>query len=241
MPDVFNINSHTVKTILLNIITVLFLNISLFAQDSKIITVKAGTAVRDYFPAQVRYRYPDFLAGEVLFNNGNAIDGSLNYNFLSGEMEFIRSGDTLSIDNKKDISSITVGQDIFYYNNGYLELIFDGPFRVGLLQFFRLKDVVKKGAFGNTTRGASLESYNLEARGDFHWWVPSEDLVFQKTQKYYFKTPESSFILFTRKNILQSFPRQKETIKKYLKSDKVNFNSAGDILRLAEFLSSILS
>lgn len=229
------------KKFLLIIIPVLFLNICLSAQDSNVITVKAGTPVRDYFPVQVRYRYLDFPEGQVQFNNGNVIAGRFNYNFLSGEMEFIQSADTLSIDNKKDISFITVGQDIFYYSNGYLELIFDGLVKVGLLQFFRLKEVVKKGAFGNTTRGASLDSYNLDARGDFHWWVPGEDLVFQKTQKYYFTTPESSFIQLTRTNILQRFPRDKESIKKYLKSNKVNFNSAADLLKLAEFLSSLLS
>jgi hypothetical protein len=156
-------------------------------------------------------------------------------------MEFIQSADTLSIDNKKDISYIIVGQEIFYYYNGYIELIFNGPVKVGLLQFFRLQDVVKKGAFGTTTRGASINSYYLEARGDFHWWKPNEDLVFQKTQRYYFATPESGFLLFSRLNILQSFPQHKETIKKYLKSNKVDFNSPDDLKKVAEYLSRLLS
>lgn len=227
-----------VKKVLLIITPVLFSNICLSAQDNKVITVKAGTAVIEYFPVQVRYRYPDFLAGQVQFNNGNVSTGRFNYNFLSGEMEFIQAPDTLSIDNKKEISFITVEHDIYYYSNGYLELIYGGPVKVGLLQFFRLKDVVKKGAFGQPTRGVSLESYNLEARGDFHWWVPSEDLVFQKTQKYYFSPPESGFVQFSRKNVLQSFSQDEIKIKKYLKSNKVNFNSAGDLLGLAEYLSS---
>lgn len=230
-----------VKKVLLIITQVLFLNICLSAQDTRVITVKAGTAVIEYFPVQVRYRYPDFLAGQVQFNDGNVNAGRFNYNFLSGEMEFIQSPDTLSIDNKKEIKFITVAQDIFYYNNGYLELIYGGLVKVGLMQFFRLKDVVKKGAFGQTTRGVSIDTYYLEARGDFHWWIPNEDLVFQKTQKYYFAPPESVFVQFNRKNVLQSFSQDEIKIKKYLKSNKVNFNSADDLLRLAEFLSSLLS
>jgi len=93
------------------------------AQSNDRITVKAGTLVKSYFPPSVRYRYPDFSPGMGIMKNGSVIRERFNYNFLLGEMEFIRSKDTLILANKKDLRLITVGLDTFYYNNGFMELI----------------------------------------------------------------------------------------------------------------------
>ena len=222
------------------VLTVLTLTICLKAQDSKLIIVKAGTWIFNYFPEEERYRYPDFAEGQVQFKDGNVSTGWFNYNFLTGEMEYIQLPDTLFIVNRRKISLIAIEQDTFYYHNGYLELIYDSPVKVGLKQYFRLREVLKKGAFGTTARGVSIDTYIRVPRGNSAVWIQNEDLVYQKTQKYYFSTPNNDFIRFSRKNVMLSFPKRKDIIKEYLKSKIVDFSSADDLIRLADFLCSIL-
>lgn len=229
------------KRILLVIICLAAFSICIPAQDDKLITVMAGTKVISYFPVQERYRYPAFMEGQVQFRNGTANTGRFNYNFLLGEMDFIQGHDTLTVANRKNISLITVDQNVFYCYNGYLELIFNGQVKVGLKQYFKLKDVLKKGALGTTNRSVSIESYIPVTRGNYYGWIPNEDCVFQKTQEYYFATPDNNFMPFSRKNVLQSFPQHEDTIRGYLKSNKVSFSSSDDLVRLAEYLEGLIS
>lgn len=218
----------------------LLINPSLSSQQHKSITVKAGTRVIDCFPLNVRYRYPGFTDGKLQFRNGSTFHGRYNYNFLLGEMEFLQSGDTLSIADKKNISYITVAQDTFFYNNGYIELLSGGPVRVGLMQNIQLKTVERKGAFGTINRSSSIDTYNsMQFNSNFYKLIPNEDWIFQETQEYYFSVHGSSFEQYTRKNVLERYPQKKDAIKEYLKSNKIDFNSKDDLFRLAGFLSSL--
>lgn len=219
---------------------VLLLSVCLSAQKNKIITVKAGTRVLDYFPVQERYRYPQFLDGQILFTNGVVSSNRLNYNFLLNEMEFIKSPDTLIIVKKKDIRHIVVEQDTFIYNNGYLELIHSGYVKVYLKQYIKMKDIVKIGAFGMPNRGSSIDSYNsMSLDGNFYELIPTEDIVFQKTLEYYIATPSSGFVDFRKKNVIQLFPQKADEIQIYLKANKVNFESRQDLIRFADYLDGL--
>jgi hypothetical protein len=226
--------------ILVFICFLLLLNTSLSAQKYEPVAVRAGTKVIDYFPPRERYRYPEFVSGRVQFKNGIYSDTRLNYNFLMGEMEFTKSGDTLSIINKKDIRYVAVAQDTFFYDKGYLELISGGQVRVALKQYIKLKEVLKKDSYGTSSSGSATNSYgSLPVDGSFYKLAANEDMVFQKTLEYYLTTSSSGFVQFSKKNVIQLFPQKGDAIKAYLKSNKVDFDSRDDLIRLAYYLGSL--
>ena len=63
-------------------------------------------------------------------------------------MVMIQSPDTLVIVKKKDIQFIAVAQDTFIYDNGYLEVVHNGMVKVWMKQYIRMKEVLKRTAFG---------------------------------------------------------------------------------------------
>jgi hypothetical protein len=224
------------------ICAILFINSCLAAQKSESITVKAGTRIIDYFPVAERYRYPNFTDGKVISKYGKIIPGKLNYNLLSGEMQFIQLADTLSLSNTKDLKSVVVSQDTFYYHNGYMELIRYGKFKVFSKQSIEIKDIQKEGAFGTINRSAASESYGyMLTDGNSVNLVVREDIVLQKTTDYFYSTPENEFVRFNKKNIINILPGKEDVIKKYLKSNKINFESREDILRLADFVGNLFT
>ena len=228
------------KTILVFICSVLVLNISLSAQKNELITVKAGTRILDYFPVQKRYRYPVFTDGQVFYKSNAVSSTRFNYNLLSGEMEFIQLYDTLSIASKKDILFIAVAKDTFFYDNGFIELISGGPLKVGLKQYFKLKEVLKKDTYGTSSSGSATTSYGtLPAGGQFYKLIANEDLVFQKIQDYYISSPSNEFVPCRKKTVINLFPEEKDAIKAYLKSNKTDFNSVDDLLNLADYLQGL--
>lgn len=210
------------------------------AQKNEIITVNAGASITDCIPFNVRYRYPEFTDGKVFYKNGAFSVAKLNYNFLTGEMDYLQVGDTLSIANVTDIKLITVKKDTFYFDNGFLELIKGGSIRVALKQYLKLLDKVNKDSYGSSGSGSATDSYSdFQTTGKNFKLQVNEDRIFKKTLQYYISVSQDRFVSFTRKNVMKLFPEKKDTLRDYLKSAEVNFNSKEDILRLANYLSTI--
>ena len=219
---------------------ILLIGTSVSAQKYKPFTVYAGTKVQDYIPFPERYRYTEFIDGMIFFKNGSTITTKLNYNFLSGEMDYPQAKDTLSIANVSDIKLITISGDIFYYDKGYLELIYDNKVKVAVKQYIKQIEVLKKDSYGSAGSNSATDSYStLQTTGQSYKLVISQDRVFQKLSEFYIATPTSGFDLFTKKRALQLFPQQNKVIKDYLKSNKVDFDSREDLIRFAGYLSDL--
>jgi hypothetical protein len=226
---------------ILFLITFLTLSVSLSAQKYDPVTVKAGMRVIDYFPFSERYRYPEFITGRIYVKSGVYSEYKLNYDFLNGEMEYIRSRDTLAISNTRDIRYITVTQDTFYYDNGsYFELLPGSTLKVFLKQYIRLKETLKKDSYGTASSGSSTTSYgSMPVNGNFYALTANEDMVFQRTLEYCLPASTGGFVPYTKKSVLQLFPEDEDAIKVFLKSNKIKFDNRDDLIKLAGFLGSL--
>src|SRR5687768_9092128 len=94
------------------------------AQEKERITVKAGSDVKEVMATKI-YQYPEFVQGIVMYKDGNASAGTMNYNRLSAKIEFLTpQGDTLVLDEEKTIRWVTLKeQDTFFYDKVYLQLL----------------------------------------------------------------------------------------------------------------------
>lgn len=224
------------------LISILFLSYTLSAQKYEPVIVKAGTRVIDYFPVSERYCYPNFTKGIITLKDGRSNLCMFNLNFLTGEMEFLQSKDTLIIADKKDLSSIVIAKDTFYYHNNYLQLIRSGKPKVFVVQRIGMTDILKKGAMGTINRSAASDSYDYLFSDKSTYNLKTDmDMVFQKTDNYYFALSENDIVPFNRKNITKIQRGKDDVIKDYLKSNEIDFNSRADLLRLADFVSTLLS
>lgn len=213
---------------------------SLSAQNYKRITVEAGTKVIDKFPPKERYLYPQFVEGQVFMKTGAVNNARLNYNLLLGEIEFLQDHDTLVIVRKKDVYVIAVALDTFIFKSNYLKQIHSGAVKVCIRDRIMLKDIVKKGAMGTANRTSSVGSYSsLPLDGKLYELIPADDMEFQRTLEFYIMTSSGEPVEFRKKNVMELYPDREDEIQKYLKSNKVNFESQEDILRFADYLAGL--
>ena len=214
----------------------------LFAQKPEPVIVKAVTNLNDYFPMSKRYLYPEFTGGKGFFQNNRIVPCLFNFNLLSGEIEFISSKDTLLIAKKQEIVSIVVAKDTFYYHEAYLQQILGGKFKVYLKRGLKIQDIRKEGAMGSVNRSAASDSYSFLILGKRSLDLkPTEDILLQKTEEYFYSFGGSDYIPFTRKNILKVQQGREVVIKDFIKSNKTDFDSRNDLLRLADYVSSLLA
>jgi hypothetical protein len=210
---------------------------SLYSQES--ITVKAGTKIIDYFPRAECYRYPEFITGKVLFKDGTYTEARFNYNILFGEMQFIQHRDTLSIANANRISLVILDPDTFYYDQGYLEILFNKhPVEIALKHYVKIVDIKKSGGYGTTSSTSAISSYgSISASTGYHKLQVSEDIVVREEKEYYIRAFGKGFELLRKNAVLQAFPEEEENIKQYLKEHKIDFRNEEDILDLMHFIS----
>lgn len=214
---------------------------SLYAQKKETVTVKAGTKLSDYFSASEKYLYPSFTHGNCLLKNGKTINSAFNYNLLSGEMDFLKGKDTLSISDTKDIQSIVVVKDTFYYADRCLKLIKSGRVGIYKANWLELKEIQKEGAMGTKNRTRAVDSYNyIFTYKDFKNLKSESDMVLQKKEEFYLSVNEGNYIISNKKNVLKLVPEKEDEVKEFIKSNKINFASQSDLLKLSAYLGNIL-
>ena len=230
------------KRTLFVIILVVFINTWVQAQKLEPVIVKAGTNLNDYFPMSQRYLYPEFTLGKGFFQNNRIVPCLFNFNLLSGEIEFISSKDTLLIAKKQEIVSIVIAKDTFYYHEAYLQLIQGGKIKLFLKRGLKIQDIRKEGAMGSVNRSAASDSYSFLILGKRTLDLkPTEDILLQKTEEYFFSFDGVDYFPFTRKNILRVRQVKEELVKDFIKSNKIDFESREDIIRLTDYMNMLLS
>jgi hypothetical protein len=225
------------KKVLSVIFATYYLSGCLYAQKYESVTVKAGTKVEDWFPYQERYLYPQFITGEVFLKSGSSSSAELNFDMLLGEISFLKGLDTMIINRKGDIDIITVEQDTFIYRDAYYKIIHSGRLKVCAKDQIKLIEIVKQGAFGTSNRSSAGESYgSMSINKDFIYLVTTDDMVFRRDVGFYILTSNNEIVSFRKKKVIDLYLNKKAEIEKYLKANKVNFESQTDVLRFAEWL-----
>jgi hypothetical protein len=210
------------------------------AQIAETVTVKAGTALLDYFSKKEIYLNPEFQTGKIFLKTNVFSEKKLNYNYLNGEIEFLDKSDTLLIINKEDLKSIVIAQDTFYHDHGYIRQIRNEYPKIGLKEFFEFKEIQRKDPYGVMSSGSSSISYqSLSTDGNFYKLTLNQDIIFERKKLYYISSSDSEFVYFLKKNVFKLFPKHKGEIKEFLKTNKIKFESEEELLKLAEYLGTL--
>jgi hypothetical protein len=216
------------------------------AQDSTLVTLKAGTRVRDVLnPADIYY-YPQFTNGKVFFRDGSKAVGKMNYSRLVDQMLFVdHKSDTLALANEQTIKFIAVDRDTFYFDEGYIRLIADyGDVKLAEKQVWVVADTRKIGTHNRSTSTVtvtSLSSYTDDAiaRAKSYDLIINEDVLIRRETHYFFGDEYNRFARAGKKKLLLLFPKDELSLENYLKENKVNFDKKDDLERLAQFLSQL--
>ena len=214
----------------------------LSAQDSTIVTIKAGNRIKDVLTAGDIFYYSQFTSGKVFFRDGSKAVAKMNYSRLLDQMLFIDSkSDTLALANEKTIKFIAINLDTFYYDEGYMRIIADnGVVKLAEKQIWVVVDVRKIGTHNTqkpTVAITTLSTYNDETtRAKSHDLLINEDMVIRREAHYYFGDEYNHFARAGKKKLLLLFPKEELRLENYLKENKVNFDKKEDLEKLAQFL-----
>lgn len=212
-----------------------------FTQTSKKYIIQPGESILEIIPKNETFEYPKFEQGVVYFRDGKRSSAKLNYSFVYEEMLFIGSnGDTLTILNPGETSSVVIGKDEFYHT-GIRFVKLDtaiGDVKLGVSSFFATLSKKKVGAYGTTTEGGT-DSYSsfIVPNNTKLTLTPSIVTTVACRKALFIGNKFNKFVPVTKKNIFSLYPEKEEQLKKYFQGKEVNFSSREDIISLIAHMS----
>lgn len=217
----------------------------LWAQDSTLVTIKAGNRAKDVLSISDIYYYPQFTNGKVFLRDGSRAGAKVNYTRLYDQMLFIDpKGDTLALADEKTIKFIVIDKDTLYYDEGYVRLIANyGDVKLAEKQIWVVADIRKIGTHDtpkNTVAITSLSNYSdANGRAKSYDFLINEDMIIRKETQYYFGNENNHFVRSGKKKLMLLFPKDQRSLENYLKENNVNFDKKDEVEKLAQFISQL--
>lgn len=235
-------NTANVKTTLLALFCpVLFCT---GVQAQKQIRVKADANIANAIPMADRYRYPQFMTGNVVYRNGVSGGGQLNYNRMLGEMQFIDvKGDTLALADEQNIAHVTIGANRFYVNpgKGCPEVIAEhGPVKLAKQVVLKSVRAEKKVAYGQSSGASSVATVQPYANNSsVHRIESAGDQMIKEDVTYFIVDQNDRYYLLNKAAIFKIFSKHKKAIDTYLNEQSIRFTEEVDLKKLIQFCSEL--
>ena len=214
---------------------------SVFAQDREIVRIKAGEDPASSYSPHGFYRFPHFQEGFALLKNGEKTGARFNYHMLNQEIQFLsRAGDTLALADPFSIKYISIDSTIFYYSEGYLEVL-ENHEALKLAARVRLETQWEKiGAYGQASPSGSIRSPNKLILGNTGKELSlNQNILIRKDYTYYWIDKYGTVLKATKANIFKLMPPDAKThIEDFLKKNKIDFTREADLKKLLHFATS---
>lgn len=216
-----------------------------FAQNTpKVYRTKNGSNISKNIPYQEQYQFEEFMPGKVYFRNGRIANARLNYNFFYGEIEFIdQKKDTLLLNDKDYMDSITVGPDIFYYlpKRGHVREIKNyGKVKLAEKQTLAVLDNERESAFNHYSATSAISNYkSFSNQNGYQWMKPTDKVVFKRKYDNFFIDKNQRFYVPSKASLLKLFRDNSKEINEFIKVEKTDFSKQSDIIKLLDFCSSL--
>ena len=231
-----------IMKVLLSLLFALVYVTALFSQNTSFVTVKAGSNVMDVLTIADVFHYPQFTYGKVFFKDRIVAEVKINYNRLLDEMHFIGpTGDTLALANEETVKFIAIGEDSFFYDQGYVRNILGGRVvKLAVKQVWKVVGNNKRGAYNSASGVSAISSKSSYYNGTGLYKINvSEDVVLSKVERYYFGDQYNHFVLAGKKNLLMLFPKEQRRIGMFLTENKIDFNNRDDLEKTVQFLEQL--
>ncbi len=196
------------------------------------------------------YVYDDFTGGRLLDNEGDILEGVYNIHLLQGRLHFI-DGDMIREVNTLDITSVTIGTDV-YRNVGGSMMLVQAQSENGLVA--KASEInatalnATGGAYGSSSSTLATQALtSLEFMNSGSGPVNHMNLKNSKDDGKVLPVIEKLYLVFgrnivfaTKKDVLAIGGVDKGAVNAFLKENKTKWKDPQSLIKLVDFISSEL-
>lgn len=213
---------------------------------SQSVLVKAGQDYTKAIPRSDRYRYKDFMNGQLHYPQGKKSQVlRLNYNIIFAAVQFIDSnGDTLFIAEDSNIFKyVSINNDLFFHDFqfGYFEILTREP-QIKLMSQVKWniarKDVMIENGYGSSLSLSNSDYSTIRVSGANNF-IQNENTLFEKEDAYFLLDRKQRIHKATKSSFIKIFQDYKGEIQSFLKDNDIDFSDKDDLRTLLEFCNAL--
>jgi hypothetical protein len=180
------------------------------------------------------YVLPDFVAGVVKMKNGSTDVAMMNYNKLTEEMIFDKSGVKLALDSIANIDTVNIESRKFVpHDKVFYEVLVIGPVSLFMQHKCNLIPAGSPAGYGGTTEtGASRSLSSLTNTGRAYKLKLPRDYHVTDASKFWIRTGNKFHKANTGSQIEKIFPEKEKEIKQFIKQNKLDLTNTVDLVTL---------
>jgi len=210
-------------------------------QKMQIVSVTQGDDLVEQANTSLQFIFPHFTAGNVMYKNGKTIDGTLNYNILLGEMQFVDpdSKEIFALADSREIDMVVIGNRIFVPSTGkeFLEILFAETIQLAARYKGNRLSHGRQTPYGNSSPAArSTDMTAVDAGGYMTSLEAKENIKITVNTDYYLINGKKKTLITGGKTFLKVFPKDKsDSIEQFIQQNNINFNSRGSLISLMNY------
>ncbi len=250
-------NCFITATPLLGMIAMLFLSVSLSAQvqQEHHRSSKATLQVEEIASQDIQLMFPQSKPGVVYQEKEIRVFDKLNYNMLLDILLVEdEQGELFAMADPHLIDSLRLEGKLFHYldGHGFFEYIAGGD-REGVYRKHRVDvnaETVAIGAYGTANRTTSIDvvrSLVDPSRADIAERTievenPSGQeihLYLKREAVFHLLRDGKPHAVYSQRSLNRAFPDNRREIRRFLRDNRINFESREDMIRLSEFVYSL--
>jgi len=214
------------------------------AQNSQVIAAGDNDDLMDKVSTHLQFLFPEFTNGEVYFRNAPKGTGTLNYNMLAGEMQFLEDDEIMGIANVKDVVVVNIANRMFYpYNHTEFaeEILVTDNCRLRVRRKGSIAQHSKSGAYGTSSSTASITSYSsVNTDGRQYGLNVASNVLISLNYFYYLVGTNGKYTQIKNvKTFTKQFPVYKAQIETFVKERNIHFNKEEDLKALIVYCSEL--
>ena len=164
----------------------------------------------------LRYIFPEFMQGTVIFADKQINHGVLNISPLDQQVYCLSpEKDTLFVEGPAEIISVSAaGRSFVKWNGSFVEIVTkESDTGIGIIRSTSKVSNVKTGAYGMSSATSSMKSYSVDATTG-----TLSNLIIDDPRNYVYRTStclvnKGRCIVLSKKNFEKMFPGKKDYIE----------------------------
>ena len=187
------------------------------------------------------YMFEEFQDAIVYFQGGIRSQAKVNYNLMDGIIYFIDQEDGLVkiVTNVDKITVIKIGERNFITVKGGIQEVM--PTTPPIYVQYRVKTKMKaqKGAYGTVTETSSITTYSGIQDGKSYGIQEREFEATGRYNMYWIEKNGKKIQFLDLKQFLKIYPKHKDALDSYIKSNSIDFNETNTIVALCLYAENL--
>ncbi len=192
----------------------------------------------------VHYVLPEFTEGIILLKNGDRKTGTLNYNALAQNFA-LKNGDDILALSKYDLYNLdtvyVANRKFFKKDDKIFELLLKSNVELYVEHKCNLKSAASaSGGYGASSQtNSSVNVSTIQTQGMTYLLELPETYTGITKKTYFLNKDNELYALSSLNQLKRLYPEKKKEIKKFQKSNKVDFDLPPSVLKLIEYLEAL--